>query len=44
MRRRAVIIRRPTEYDELMDCYSTRGQGCQVGLVCSFDGFEAAPA
>ncbi len=26
MRRRAVIVRRPTEYDELMDRYSTRGQ------------------
>ena len=26
MRRRAVIVRRPTELDELMDRYSTRGQ------------------
>ena len=26
MRRRAVIVRRPTEFDELMDRYSTRGQ------------------
>ena len=26
MRRRAVVVHRPTEYDELMDRYSTRGQ------------------